>query len=148
MTCPTTPIGSRRTQEVCPARYSPALRPSSTRAAPAKKRSWSTDGGTSSLTVSERGLPVSAHSRSTNSCARSSRESAMRSSASWRSAGVVRPQVSKARSAAVHAASTSAGEETGAWATTRPVAGSSTCEVGPSPAHPGAVDEALQVARR
>ena len=38
--------------------YSPAARPSSTRAAPAKNRIWSTIGGISSLAVSACGLPV------------------------------------------------------------------------------------------
>ena len=38
--------------------YSPAERPSSIRAAPAKKRIWSTIGGISSLRVSRSGLPV------------------------------------------------------------------------------------------
>ena len=41
VTWPTTPTGSRRTHEVWSAMYSPADRPSSTRAAPAKKRKWS-----------------------------------------------------------------------------------------------------------
>jgi hypothetical protein len=39
-----TPIGSRRIHDVWPAMYSPADRPSSTRAAPAKNRIWSTIG--------------------------------------------------------------------------------------------------------
>ena len=38
--------------------YSPAALPSSTRAAPAKNRIWSTIGGISSLAVSACGLPV------------------------------------------------------------------------------------------
>ena len=38
--------------------YSPAARPSSMRAAPAKNRIWSTIGGISSLAVSPSGLPV------------------------------------------------------------------------------------------
>ena len=42
--------------------YSPADRPSRTRAAPAKKRIWSTLGGSSSLAVSPSGLPVSCDS--------------------------------------------------------------------------------------
>ena len=42
--------------------YSPLDRPSSTRAAPAKNRIWSTIGGISSDMVSEIGLPVFSHS--------------------------------------------------------------------------------------
>ena len=73
--------------------YSPALSPSSTRAAPAKNRSWSTQGGTSSVAVRCSGLPVFRDSTATNSSARASIASASRRSASWRSAGVVRPHV-------------------------------------------------------
>ena len=61
--------------------YSPADLPSSTRAAPAKNRIWSTIGGISSDIVSPRGLPVFSDSASTISSARSSIASAMRSSA-------------------------------------------------------------------
>ena len=92
-----TPIGSRRIHEVCPARYSPAARPSSTRAAPAKNRIWSTIGGISSLAVSAKGLPVFCASSLTSSSARASMASAILSSACWRSLGVVWPHVSKAR---------------------------------------------------
>ena len=95
-----TPIGSRRTHEVWPARYSPAARPSSTRAAPAKNRTWSTIGGISSLAVSAHGLPVFCASRCTSSSERASRASASLSSACWRSLGVVWPHVSKAAAAA------------------------------------------------
>ena len=42
--------------------YSPALRPSSSRAAPAKNRIWSVAGGNSSVRVSSIGLPVFSHS--------------------------------------------------------------------------------------
>ncbi len=126
MTWPTTPIGSRRTQEVWPARYSPAALPSSTRAAPAKNRSWSTIGGISSLAVSACGLPVFSDSSRMSSSACDSMASANFSSACWRSLGVVWPQVSKAAEAARYAASTSAAEETGAVATTWAVDGSTT----------------------
>ena len=44
--------------DVWPAMYSALARPSSMRAAPAKKRIWSTPGGISSLIVSASGLPV------------------------------------------------------------------------------------------
>ena len=88
--------------------YSPADRPSSTRAAPAKNRSWSTIGGISSLAVSARGLPVLRHSASRSSSVRASIASAILSSARWRSAGVVSRQPSNASAAAVMARSTSA----------------------------------------
>ncbi|MCY1555354.1 hypothetical protein D9M68_920100 [compost metagenome] len=101
---------------MCPARYSPALRPSSTRAAPAKKRSSSTLGGSSSSRVRPIGLPVLRHSASTNSSLRSSSACAIRSSASWRSLGVVSPQVSKAVAAARMARSTSSPPLAGAVA--------------------------------
>ena len=80
--------------------YSPDERPSSTRAAPAKNRSWSTHGGSSSVSVNAIGLPVFSHSTLTNSALRSSRASAILSIARCRSAGVVSPQVSNAFSAA------------------------------------------------
>ena len=50
--------------------YSPALRPSSTRAAPAKNRIWSSAGGISSVRVSSIGLPVFSHSAAMISSAR------------------------------------------------------------------------------
>ncbi len=72
--------------------YSPAERPSSIRAAPAKKRIWSTIGGISSLAVSPIGLPVFSLSTATSSSARASTASAILSSAFCRSAGVVSRQ--------------------------------------------------------
>ena len=104
--------------------YSPALRPSSTRAAPAKNRSWSSAGGISSLRVSSIGLPVFSHSAAMISSARSSIASANFSSARCRSEGVVSRQVSKAEAAAAYAASTSACTDTGADPKTWPVVGS------------------------
>ena len=80
--------------------YSPALRPSSSRAAPAKKRIWSSAGGISSLRVSSIGLPVFSHSAAMMSSARSSIASANLSSIRCRSLGVVSRQVSKALDAA------------------------------------------------
>ena len=53
--------------------YSPAERPSSIRAAPAKKRIWSTIGGISSDRVSPSGLPVFSDSAAISSSARSSK---------------------------------------------------------------------------
>ncbi len=114
MTWAHTPIGSRRIIEVWPARYSPADRPSRIRAAPAKKRSSSTIGGTSSVRVMATGLPVLRDSASTRSSARASMASANRSRARLRSAGVASRQVSNASAAACSAASTSAAPETGA----------------------------------
>ena len=108
-----TPIGSRRMNEVWSFMYSPAAMPSRWRAAPAKKRIWSTESMISSSTRVARGLPVSCDSRSANSSARASIASAMRNRASCRSAGVVSPQSSKASAAAAKAASTSAAPETG-----------------------------------
>ena len=80
--------------------YSPADLPSSTRAAPAKNRSWSSIGGISSLAVRAWGLPVFSPSRRMKSSARASMASANFSSAVWRSPGVVSPHVSKAVEAA------------------------------------------------
>ena len=56
--------------------YSPVALPSSTRAAPAKKRIWSTIGGISSDIVSPIGLPVFSLSMATSSSAFSSITSA------------------------------------------------------------------------
>ncbi|CAM5737515.1 hypothetical protein SALBM311S_09323 [Streptomyces alboniger] len=82
--------------------YSPALRPSSIRAAPAKKRIWSTIGGISSERVSPIGLPVFSTSAAMSSSARSSNASAIFRRAFWRSAGVVSRQAGKAAAAAGH----------------------------------------------
>jgi hypothetical protein len=109
-------MGSRLIIEVCSARYSPADRPSSTRAAPAKKRSSSATGGTSSVRVIPIGLPVFLLSASTSSSDLASIASANLSSARLRSAGVESRHVPKAAAAACNAASTSAGPDTGAVA--------------------------------
>ncbi|RPK42255.1 hypothetical protein EES39_20960 [Streptomyces sp. ADI92-24] len=93
--------------------YSPAERPSSSRAAPAKKRIWSTIGGSSSVRVSPTGLPVFSDSAAMRSSARSSKASAIFSRARWRSAGVASRQAGKAAAAASMAASTSAPPESG-----------------------------------
>ena len=99
-----------------PAMYSPAARPSSTRAAPAKKRIWSTIGGISSLAVSAIGLPVFSRLEGDELLGVAPRcASAIFSSACWRSAGVVRPSSSNASAAARTRASTSAAPQTGAW---------------------------------
>ena len=114
--------------------YSPAERPSSIRAAPAKNRIWSTIGGISSDIVSPIGFPVLLDSAATRSSARDSIASAMRISAFCRSLGVLSRQPSKAVAAARMAASTSAAEETGACANTSPVVGSTRSLVRPSAA--------------
>lgn len=120
--------------DVIPSMYSPAERPSSSRAAPAKKRIWSTIGGSSSLAVRPSGLPVFSDSAATSSSARASKASAIFSSAFWRSEGVVSRQPGKAAAAAAMAASTSAWPESGAVAYTSPVAGLTTSVVRPSAA--------------
>ena len=112
--------------------YSPAARPSIVRAAPAKKRSWSTIGGISSSNIACRGLPASLVSQSVISSARSWNASASFSSSCWRSLGVVYCQVSKALRAAFTARSTSFSVERGECAITSPVAGLNTSSVLPS----------------
>ena len=116
-------MGSRRIIEVKPLAYSPAARPSSTRAAPAKKRIWSIIGGISSEAVTPIGFPVFSLSRATNSSAWASKASAIVRSAFCRSDGVELLQISKAASAATYARSTSVALETGAEAKTSPVDG-------------------------
>jgi hypothetical protein len=114
VTAPTTPSGSRRIDELCPAMYSPVARPSSCRAAPAKNRSWSAIGPISSLSVSPSGLPVSCASIPASSSPWASTASAILSSAFMRSDGVVsRQPSSKARFALAYARSTSAAPESG-----------------------------------
>ena len=80
--------------------YSPAERPSRTRAAPAKNRIWSTIGGISSAVVTAIGLPVFCDSRATSSSAFASMTSAILRRARWRSDGVLSRHVSKADAAA------------------------------------------------
>ena len=63
-------------------------------------------------------------STATSSSARASIASAILSSASWRSDGVVCPQLSNARAAALQAASISSSEDTAALANTSSVTGS------------------------
>ena len=118
--------------DVWPAMYSPAERPSSIRAAPAKNRIWSTIGGISSDVVSPIGLPVFSDSAATSSSACDSIASAIRISAFCRSLGVASRQPSKAAAAADMAASTSAAVDTGAGAKTWPVLGLTSSAVRPS----------------
>ncbi len=96
--------------------YSAAARPSSRRAAPAKKRIWSTIGGISSSRVSWRGLPVFSHSIATSSSACDSIESAIRNNASERADGVASRHAGNAAAAARTARSTSSGPDIGARA--------------------------------
>ena len=87
--------------------YSPVALPSSTRAAPAKKRIWSTIGGISSDIARGTGFPVFSDSMATSSSAFSSITSASLSRARCRSLGVDHRHFSKARPAAWKAWSTS-----------------------------------------
>ena len=114
--------------------YSAAARPWRLRAAPAKKRIWSTMGGISSSMVSWKGLPVFSDSARTRSSARASRASAMRMRARLRSEGVVRRHEVKASAATRRAWSMSAAPETGASAKASPVLGLIRGAVGPSSA--------------
>ncbi len=115
-----------------PRRYSPADLPSSTRAAPAKKRSSSSSGAISSCRVASIGSPVLRHSAAMISSARASTASAIRSRARCRSAGVLSRQTSKPASADSIARATSVAAETGADAYASPVHGSTTADVAPS----------------
>ena len=96
--------------------YSAAARPSSTRAAPAKNRIWSSIGGISSERVKASGLPVLRPSAATKSSARASMASAKRHSIRLRCEGVVSRQLSNAPAAAWQACSTSIGPDKGASA--------------------------------
>ena len=120
--------------DVWPARYSPADRPSRLRAAPAKNRIWSIIGGSSSDAVSPIGLPVLRDSAAMNSSARASSASAIFRRASCRSPGVESRHTSKPACAAVQARSMSSALERGAVANTSPVQGSIRSVVAPSAA--------------
>src|SRR5579862_116479 len=111
--------------------YSAAARPSSSRAAPAKNRIWSTIGGISSDIVRPKGLPVFSHSARTSSSARVSMVSAMRMRAKLRSEGVVRRHEVNASRAERRAKSTSSAFDTGARAKASPVLGSITAAAVP-----------------
>lgn len=87
--------------------------PSRVRAAPAKKRSWSAPTATSSEAIRDRIWPVFRLWSSTSSSLCASSASASASRAACRCDGVVRRQVTKARSAARTAASTSSGVDFG-----------------------------------
>ena len=113
-----------------------AARPSSSRAAPAKKRIWSTIGGISSAIVSgERLAGVLATRSATSSSARASIASAIRSRARLRSDGVVRchdgERVGRDRG---RPGRRRPAPETGASANGSPVLGSMTGAVSPSSA--------------
>src|SRR5919204_6726247 len=130
---PTMPIGSRRIQDVYPRMYSPVDLPSSTRAAPAKKRRLSTHTGISSFAY-ESGLPTFRDSSSASSSACSSIRSASFSSSSARSAGVESSHAGSAAFAAATARSTSSAPQRGTSAITSSVAGLMTSIVSPEAA--------------
>ena len=100
--------------------YSPPARPSSSRAAPAKNRTWSVATSSSSDFVSDRIFPVFWDSASTRSSPCSCMRSASLSIASCRLDGVLRPQPERAALAASYARATSSASETGALAKTLP----------------------------
>src|SRR5437763_14672197 len=129
----TIPTGSRRSIDVYPRMYSPADLPSSSRAAPAKKRRLSAETGISSRAY-ESGLPTFNDSSSASSSALSSIASASLSSASARSPGVVSSHSGSAFFAASTARSTSAWVPLGTSAIVSPVAGFRTSIVPPSAA--------------
>src|SRR3954451_22644891 len=111
--------------------YSPADLPSSTRAAPAKKRRLSAETGISSRAEAS-GLPTFCDSSSASSSPCSSIAAASLSSASERSCGVVSSHSGSACLAASTARSTSACVPRGTSAIVSPVAGFSTSIVPPS----------------
>src|SRR5258708_7564751 len=109
---------------VKPVMYSPAARPSSGRAAPAKKRKQSAMGGISSDFVAPRGLPTFSDSMRASSSPCSSIALASLSRRSLRSRGVLLDQTSSyALRAAATARSTSCSVPLGTCAMTLPVAG-------------------------
>src|SRR5450631_689405 len=118
--------------EVWSARYSPADLPSRWRAAPAKKRIWSTIGGISSARVTATGLPVLALSTATRSSARASRASAIRNKARLLTDGLASRQPGKAAAAAPMAVSTSLAPDTGDSRYSSPVLGSTSRAAAPS----------------
>src|SRR4029453_19156746 len=121
-------------EEVNPLMYSAVALPSSTRAAPAKKRIWSSIGTISSDKVSEYGLPVFSDSRATSSSALASMRSASCNKKRWRSLGVVHRYVSNAVAAAWKAASMSSEPELGEVAYTSPGDGLMMSNVSPDSA--------------
>lgn len=118
---------------VCVLTYSPAALPSTTRAAPAKKRTLSTVNSTSK-SATPFGFPTFCCSRLDSVSASPSIASANLWSAVARSAGVVCDQVAKAARAAATARSTSATSPFGTWAISCSVAGLMTGAVSPLPA--------------
>src|SRR5712692_370156 len=113
--------------------YSPADFPSSTRAAPAKKRTLSEQIGISSRAY-DSGLPTLRDSISASSSACSSSTSASFSRSSARSAGVESSHAGSAAFAAATARSTSAASQRGTSAMTSSVAGFRTSIVSPEAA--------------
>src|SRR5438309_5565740 len=128
-------MGSRRSMLVKPVMYSPVARPSSSRAAPAKKRKQSTIGGISSDLVGASGLPTFSDSIRASSSPSASMAWASLSNRSPRSRGVVSDQPSsKALRAAATARLTSSSVPFGTCAMTLPVAGFTiSCTASPAP---------------
>ena len=91
--------------------YSPAARPSRSRAAPAKNRTWSTITGISSAIVTANGLPVFSHSARTSSSAPDSMASATRERREAALGGCRAFPLPKASLAERNARSTSSAEE-------------------------------------
>ena len=119
---------------VNPAWYSPATAPCIVRAAPAKKRNTSATAGISSASTAAWGLPQLRDSIVASSAAAPSMRSASLSNAVARSLGEVADQPAKAASAALTAASICSGEASGTFASSLPLAGSSTGSSLPLPA--------------
>src|SRR6478609_3141629 len=117
-------MGSRRIAEVWPSRYSPDDFPSSSRAAPAKNRSWSTPWSTSSLAMYRTGWPVSRACTALISSRRPAIAVARSRRYACRAPGVSRFHVVDARSAAAYARSTSSCVEIGERPSGSPVTGS------------------------
>ena len=111
---------------VKPRMYSPAARPSSRRAAPAKNLRLSAQTGSSSERKRARGLPTLRDSMSASSSGWASNASASLSSISLRSRGVVSAHSGCAFLAIATAWSTSAWVPFGTSAMTSPVAGLTT----------------------
>src|ERR1051325_1755985 len=120
---------------VKPCMYSPAGRPSSVRAAPAKNRKQSTVGGISSDFIAPSGLPTFSDSICASSSPAASMASASLSIISLRIRGVVSDQPSSnALRAAETARSTSSAVPLGTCAMTLPVAGLTiSCASRPAP---------------
>ena len=126
--------------------YSPAAGAFMVRAAPAKKRSSSTQIGSSSA-ASACGLPTLSDSSAASSAPWRSMVSASASSSSWRRPGVVSRHGIRAARAAATARSTSAAPPSGTRAMTSPVAGLRISRVAPSTASTSSPPTRLRCSR-